>query len=74
MSPLQTLIFRGITGAMRTTPMVAVGFIVCEKPIYIATIAEAAQTMGRLKAMDEWMREPKIPGPYWTLPYCQLYR
>ena len=59
MSRLQTLIFRGITGAMRTTPTAAVGFIVCEEPIYIATIAEAVQTMGRLTAMGKWTRGAK---------------
>ena len=66
MSHLQTLIFRGIPGEMRTTPTAAVGFIVCKEPIHIGTIAEAAQTMGRLTAMGKWTRGPKIPGSQWT--------
>ena len=56
MSRLQTLTFRGITGTMRSTLMAAVGFIVCKERIHIATITEAAQTMGRLTAMGKWMR------------------
>ena len=59
MSRLQTLIFTVITGAMRTRPTAAVGFIVCEGPIHIATIAKAAQTMGRLTAMGKWARGAK---------------
>ena len=59
MSRFQTLIFRGITGAMSTTLTGEVGYIVCEEPIHIATIAEAAQTMGRLTAIGKWTRVPK---------------
>ena len=66
MSRLQTLIFRGIAGAMRTAPTAAVGFTVCEVPIHIAIIAEATQTMGRLTAMGKWMRGANIPGSQWT--------
>ena len=54
MSHLQTLIFRGITGAVRTAPTGAVGFTVCEESIHITT--EAAQTMGRLTDMSMWTR------------------
>ena len=56
---LQTLIFRGITGTMKTTPTAAVAFIACEEPIHIARIAEAAQTIARLTAMGKWTRGAK---------------
>ena len=49
---MQTLIFR-------TTPTVAVGFIICEEPIHIATIVEWAQTIGRLTTVGKLARGAK---------------
>ena len=48
---LKTLIFRGITGAMRTTPTAA---MTCEEPLHIAITVQAAQTMGLLLAAGRW--------------------
>ncbi|XP_043474377.1 uncharacterized protein LOC122506327 [Leptopilina heterotoma] len=44
---LQAMIFRGITGAMRTTPTAALGFMLAEVPLHIAAVKKAA--LGALK-------------------------
>ena len=72
---MQTLIFRGITGAMRITPTAAVDIIVSEEPIHIPTIAEAAQTMRCLTAMGKWMRGTKhtrLPMDITELPTLSM--
>ncbi|XP_043474038.1 uncharacterized protein LOC122506107 [Leptopilina heterotoma] len=51
---LQAMIFRGITGAMRTTPTAALGFILAEVPLHIAAVKKAALTMIRLTAQGRW--------------------
>ncbi|XP_043471560.1 uncharacterized protein LOC122504490 [Leptopilina heterotoma] len=61
---LQAMIFRGITGAMRTTPTAALGFMLAEVPLHIAAVKKAALTMSRLTAQGRW----KVGGIHTKLP------
>ncbi|XP_043480435.1 uncharacterized protein LOC122510089 [Leptopilina heterotoma] len=61
---LQAMIFRGITGAMRTTPTAALGFMLAEAPLHIAAVKKAALIMSRLTAQGRW----KVGGIHTKLP------
>ncbi|XP_043464494.1 uncharacterized protein LOC122499953 [Leptopilina heterotoma] len=61
---LQAMIFRGITGAMGTTPTAALGFRLAEVPLHIAAVKKAALTMSRLTAQGRW----KVGGLHTKLP------
>ncbi|XP_043474446.1 uncharacterized protein LOC122506376 [Leptopilina heterotoma] len=61
---LQAMIFRGVTGAMRTTPTAALGFMLAEVPLHIAAVKKAALTMSRLTAQGRW----KVGGIHTKLP------
>ena len=68
---LQPLMFRGITGAMRTTPTAAMGLIACEESLHIAITAGATQTMDRLLAAGRWTwgtKHTKLPRDIISLP------
>ncbi|XP_043468334.1 uncharacterized protein LOC122502375 [Leptopilina heterotoma] len=61
---LQAMIFRGITGAMRTTPTAALGFMLAKVPLHIAAVKKAALTMSRLTAQGMW----KVGGIHTKFP------
>ncbi|XP_033231985.1 uncharacterized protein LOC117182969 [Belonocnema kinseyi] len=60
----QTLAFRGLTGAMRTIPTAAIGFMLCEEPLHLAITAKAAHAMGCL------CEEEGSGSPAWETCYC----
>ncbi|XP_043485245.1 uncharacterized protein LOC122513076 [Leptopilina heterotoma] len=72
---LQAIIFKGITGAMRTTPTAALAFMLAEVFLHIAAVKKAALTMSRLTAQGRWRScglHTKLPRSILSIPELSM--
>ncbi|XP_051172231.1 uncharacterized protein LOC127288668 [Leptopilina boulardi] len=72
---LQAMVFRGVTGGMRTMPSSALGFFLAEKPLHILTVNKAALTMIRLQAQGKWKareKHTKFPASILNIPEINM--